>query len=400
MHSFEQARQIILDHVVPLGIERISLLEAGGRVIAEDFHAPAAMPAWDNSAMDGFAVRQSDCQVGAILKIVGYLAAGSIATSTLTPGTATKIMTGAPVPAEADAIIPFEDTCEHEGHISISRAVTVGEHIRLQAEDIRCGELVFKSGTVLRSAEIALLASFNQLLVSVFRRPQVAILATGDELVEPGVQPGAGQIINSNSFALATALRELGLQPILLGIARDNLASHLEKIAQGLKADVLITTAGVSAGDRDLVRDALEQLGVKAIFWKVDIKPGKPTAFALNDQTPVFSLPGNPVSTMITFEELVRPGLLKMMGCSRVLRPTFTATLMADVKKKAGRTRFLRVTLANGENGYQASLAGDQNTGILKTMIHANALAILPAAPDFIAAGTPVDIHLIGEQLF
>lgn len=400
MLSFIQARNTILEHIVTIGSEQVSILEAGGRVLAEDFHAPAPMPAWDNSAMDGFAVNHQDCELGATLKIADYVPAGQAAVNDLQEKTATRIMTGAPVPYGADAIIPFEDTLEQDGHITITQAVIAGDHIRFTAEDIKAGERILSKGAVLRAADIALLASFSQLFVSVYRRPQVAILATGDELVEPGVQPQAGQIINSNSLALATALRELGIQPILLGIARDNLESHLEIITKGLEAEVLITTAGVSAGDRDLVREVLNQLGVKGIFWKVDIKPGRPTAFALNGEAPVFSLPGNPVSTMITFEELVRPALLKMMGCQQVLKPTFTACIQENVRKKAGRTRFLRVKVSNSSKGYCASQSGDQNTGILKTMIDANAIAILPAEPDFIAAGTAVDIHFIDEHIF
>jgi molybdopterin molybdotransferase len=400
MHSFEQARTIILEHVVTIGSERISLLEAGGRVLAEDFYAPAPMPAWDNSAMDGFAVRHEECSLGSTLEITDYLPAGKPATNALQSNTAARIMTGAPMPYGADAVIPFEDTTEENNHITITHAVQAGDHIRFKAEDINAGECILSKGAVLRPAEIALLASFNQLLVTVYRRPQVAILATGDELVEPGGQPEAGQIVNSNSFALATALRELGINPVLLGIARDNLDSHLEVMTEGLKADVLITTAGVSAGDRDLVRDVLSKLSVKEIFWKVNIKPGRPTAFALKGKTPIFSLPGNPVSTMITFEEFVRPALLKMMGCRQVLRPMFTAIIQEDVQKKAGRTRFLRVKVCNSPHGYCATQSGDQNTGILKTMIQANAIAILPAEPDFIPAGTAVEVHFIDETPF
>lgn len=398
MLSFEEARQTILDHIAPLGIERVSLLEAGGRVIAEDLLAPWGMPIWDNSAMDGFAVRQADCADGATLKIEGYIPAGGFMDTPVAPGTAAKIMTGAPIPPGADAIVPFEETSEENGYVSINGPVKVGDHIRFQAEDVQNGECIIPAGTLLRPAEIGMLASFNQVIVPVYRRPRVAILSTGDELVEPGIQPADGQIVNSNSFAVATALREIGVQPLLLGIARDNLESHVEKMTEGLKADALITSAGVSAGDRDLVRDVLEQLGVKPVFWKVDIKPGRPTAFALNGDNPVFSLPGNPVSTMITFEELVKPALLKMMGFPRVMKPTVTATLLEDVKKKAGRTHFLRVFIATKDGAYTASTSGDQNTGILKTMIRANGLAILPAEPDFIAAGEQVNVHLIGDQ--
>jgi molybdopterin molybdotransferase len=234
-------------------------------------------------------------------------------------------------------------------------------------------------------------------IVPVYRRPRVAILATGDELVEPGTSPSSSQIINCNSFAVAAALKEIGAEPVILGIARDNRESHLQKISEGLKADALITSAGVSAGDRDLVRDILEELGVEPVFWKIDIKPGRPTAFATFGSKPIFSLPGNPVSTMITFEEFVKPALLKMMGHTSVLQPTVRATLRDGIKKKSGRTQFMRVhvTIENGR--YTATTSGDQNTGILKTMIRANGLAILPAPPDHIQAGEQVDVQLIGS---
>jgi len=396
MLSFQQARQTILDHVTPIGVERISLLDAGERIVAEDIIAPWNLPVWDNSAMDGFAVRQSDCPNGGTLTISGYIPAGGYSTDPVQPGTAVRIMTGAPIPPGADAVVPFEETSEEGDQVTIRGAVKVGDHIRFKGEDISEGENILTAGSLLRPAEIGLLATFNKVVVPVYRRPRVAILATGDELVEPGTPPSSHQIVNCNSFAVAAALKEIGAEPVLLGIARDNRESHLQKIKEGLKADALITSAGVSAGDRDLVRDILEELGVKSVFWKIDIKPGRPTAFAMCGDKPVFSLPGNPVSTMITFEEFVKPALLKMMGHHRVLHPTVRATLKDHVKKKSGRTQFMRVFVTNNNGHYTASTSGDQNTGILKTMIRANGLAILPAAPDQIAAGTQVEVQLIG----
>ena len=398
MLSFQQARQTILDHITPLGVERVGLLDASNRIVAEDIIAPWHLPVWDNSAMDGFAVRQSDCSDGCTLTISGYIPAGGYSTDPVQPGTAVRIMTGAPIPPGADAVVPFEETREEGDQVTIRGTVKVGDHIRVKGEDISQGENILTAGSLLRPAEIGLLATFNKVVVPVYRRPRVAILATGDELVEPGTPPSSHQIVNCNSFAVAAALREIGAEPILLGIARDNRESHLQKIKEGLKTDVLITSAGVSAGDRDLVRDTLDELGVKSVFWKIDIKPGRPTAFAMCGDKPVFSLPGNPVSTMITFEEFAKPALLKMMGHRRVLHPTVRATLKDHVKKKSGRTQFMRVFVTTQNGQYTASTSGDQNTGILKTMIRANGLAILPAAPDQIAAGTQVDVQLIGSD--
>ncbi|MBV5340317.1 MAG: molybdopterin molybdotransferase MoeA, partial [Deltaproteobacteria bacterium] len=254
-----------------------------------------------------------------------------------------------------------------------------------------------RGGTIVRPPEVNILASFGKVLVDVYRRPVVAILSTGDELVELGGLPGPGEIINSNALSLAAAVAEMGCIPRIVGIARDTRESHLEKLQEGLNADVLITSAGVSAGDRDLVRDVLSELGVEQIFWKVGIKPGGPTAFAMFKTTPVFSLPGNPVSTMITFEEFVRPALLKMLGHQRVLRPTFKAVLREDIRKKSGKVQIIRVILEFDEGNWFASSAGNQATAILKTMVDAQALAVLPAEGVFFAKGDEIDVHFYGN---
>jgi molybdopterin molybdotransferase len=400
MPSFSEARRIILHHVRPLGSERRSILEAAGRVIAEDVFAPREMPREDNSAMDGFAVRSSDCgEPGAVLRLCGYLPAGASAEGlAVAPGTAVKIMTGAPIPTGADAVVPFEKTAEKEDAVEIRGVVRVGDHIRKQGEDVKAGELAIPSGRVLRPPEIGMLASFGKVVVRVFRQARVAILSTGDELVEAGEAPGPGKIVNSNSFALAAAAQEIGAEPILLGIARDNRESHLEKIGRGLQADALITSAGVSTGDRDLVRPILAELGVKQVFRSVDIRPGRPTAFGVKGEIPVFSLPGNPVATMITFEEFVRPALLKMMGHRRVIKPLIQATLGEEVRKKPGRLQVLRVRLIYKDGKYLATTSGDQNTGILKSMVRADGLVLLPEEKEFFAAGDTVGVHLLGPD--
>ena len=379
MPTFEEARKIILDSVVPLGIERVMLLDAPGRVLAEEIAAPCDMPLWDNSAMDGYAVRSADCGEPATLTVTGFIPAGGLAEAAVTAGTAIKIMTGAPVPAGADTVVPYEETEEGDGWVKITGPLKKGEHIRFRGEDIRADEVVLTVGTVLRAPEISLLASFGRVFVPVFRRARVAVLSTGDELIEPGEPLSPGKIINSNALALAAAIKEVGAEPVVLGIARDNRESHRHMIGEGLAADALITSAGVSAGDRDLVREVAADLGVKQLFWKVDMKPGRPTAFGVKDGKPVFSLPGNPVSTMITFEELVRPALLKMMGHTRVIKPLITAILQEEVRKKAGRLHFLRVRVEVENGRYLARTSGDQNTGILRTMVNANGLAFLPS---------------------
>lgn len=395
--TFECARALILKYVSSLPSESVPLLGAAGRVLFKELRAPWDMPNWDNSAMDGFAVRAEDCQTEKPLLIDGYIPAGGTAAGlSVSPGKAIKIMTGAPAPVGCDAIVPVEETEENDGQVVIKGRVMVGDHLRVRGEDVQKGETVIAAGTLLRPAEINMLASFGLKTVTVFRRPKVAILSTGDELVEPGEPIGPGQIVNSNAYSLAAAVLEIGGDPLLLGIARDNRESLKAKLLEGLRADVLISSAGVSMGDRDLVCEMLQEVGVESLFWKVDIKPGRPTAFGVKDGTPVFSLPGNPVSSMITFEELVRPALLKMMGHQRVLKPFVKATLQEVITKKPGRVQFLRVQVVDNGERLTASSSGDQNTGILSTMLRANGIAVLPASLERAEAGEEVNVHMIG----
>ena len=395
MPTFEEARSIILKSVSPLGAERVALLDSLGRAIAEDIIAPWQMPCFDNSAMDGFAVREADCREPVSLKITGYIPAGGAATVPLESGCAIRIMTGAPLPQGCDAVVPVEETEESDGHVRIREKIVPRQHIRFRGEDVSQGETIIPQGTIIRSPEISMLASFGKAVVPVYGKARVAILSTGDELVELGEPLEDGKIINSNALSLAASVLECGATPIILGIARDNPESHREKMLEGLKADVLITSAGVSAGDRDLVRDILAELGVKQIFWKVDIKPGGPTAFALKEGKPVFSLPGNPVSTMVTFEEFVKPALLRMMGHRRVFKPFKRAVLQGKARKKPGKINFLRVRLTWENGRYLAYSSGDQNTGILKTMLMADAIAKLPADRTEFAPGEEVDVHIL-----
>lgn len=400
MPTYEEARKIILDNSTPLGVERVPILESLGRVIAEDLMAPWDMPLWDNSAMDGYAVCAADCaSLPVSLRVTGYIPAGGKVDARVEPGCAVKIMTGAPIPRYCDAVVPVEDTDAGSENVTITAPVLVRQHIRFAGEDVAIGERIIETGTLIRPPEISMLASFGKAFVPVFRRPRVAILSTGDELIELGEPPSAGRIINSNGLSLAAAVQEIGAIPVILGIARDNRENHREKMLEGLKADAFITSAGVSAGDKDLVRDVLAELGVEQLFWKVDMKPGGPTAFGMKDGKPVFSLPGNPVSTMVTFEEFARPALLKMMGHKRVLKPLMKATLQGDVRKKAGKINFLRVRLTHAEGKYLAYSSGDQHTGFLKTMLLADAIAILPADRISFSAGEEVDIHILSGNV-
>jgi molybdopterin molybdotransferase len=395
MASFEEARQWIVDAVAPLGAVEEPLLDALGQVIAEPIVAPRDMPLCNNSAMDGYAVRSADCRQPAELRIVGFLPAGSSQRFAVEPGCAVKIMTGALIPDGCDAVARLEDAEETQGRVVIRRPVEAGEHVRFAGEDFRCGEVVLAAGTVLGPAETSILASCGRVSVSTFRGPRVAILSTGDELVEPGEPALPGKVVNSNGLALAAAVKACGALPLLLGIARDARDSHLEKMREGLQADVLITSAGVSAGARDLVRSVLAELGMKQVFQRVAMSPASPTCFGLVGAKPVFCLPGNPVAALIAFALLVRPALLKIMGHSHVLDTFVTATLQETVKKKPGKVQILRVTLTCRDGRYWAIRAGDQNTGILKTLLHADGLAILPMERTMVSSGDEVSVQVL-----
>ncbi|MDZ4184829.1 MAG: gephyrin-like molybdotransferase Glp, partial [Desulfuromonadales bacterium] len=289
--SYEDAQQLILAQIQPLAAETVPLLEALGRAIAVGVIAPFDLPHFDNSAMDGYALRAVDSGPGKTLTVSGYLAAGSTEQPPVLPGCAVRIMTGAPLPPGADAVVPIEETENDGATVTLRGPLPPGNHIRRRGEDVRSGEEVLPVGTILRPAEISMLASLGRMDVAVHCRPRVAILSTGDELIELGEPLTAGRIINSNSWSLAASVLELGGVPVQLGIASDDRESLRAKLSAGLHCDLLITSAGVSAGDRDLVREILGELGAKQLFWKVDIKPGRPLAFAIKKGVPIFSLP-------------------------------------------------------------------------------------------------------------
>lgn len=389
-------RQLMLEQLTPLGVERIELLSALGRVLAEDVAAPWDMPRYDHSAMDGFALRSADCAApGGSLRIVGCVQAGGGPAGPVVPGSAVRIMTGAPVPADCDCVVPLEETRHSQDTVSILAPVRSGQHIRYQGEDVRAGEAFLREGALIEPPEIGMLAFFGKAGVQVYRRARVAILTSGDELVELGESPLSGRIINSNAFYLAAATRQIGAEPIILSIARDNKDSHREKILEGLKADALITTGGVSTGHWDLVPEVLAELGIRPVVRSSGVKGGGPKAFGMMGGIPVFSLPGKPVSTMMTFEEFVRPALLRLMGHRRVARPQLRAVLREAVTKKPGRIKYLRVRVELENGRYFAVTAGDQSTSMLRTMITANAVAVLSAERSEIAAGEEVDMHFI-----
>lgn len=394
MISVEQARAYILEHFAPLEPEHVPLLESLGRVLTHDIVAPMDVPPHDNSAMDGYAVRAQDIAGASAaspvrLRVLANLGAGYLPDAAVERGTAVRIMTGAVVPPGADTIVRFEETSEAvgekatgkgSGFVEILNEPSPGSNVRRAGEDIRKGQVVLTQGTQVRPVEIGLLASIGQSRVSVHRRPKVAILATGDELVDIDEPLAPGKIRNSNEYANAAAVTQAGGIALRLGIARDNLPDLTHKIRQGIEAgaDLFITSAGVSVGDYDIVKDVLNTEG-EMHFWQVNMKPGKPLAFGMIGKTPLLGLPGNPVSAVISFEVFARPAILTMLGKKRFDRPYVQAVLMERVENSAGRRNLIRVHVARNANGeYQARTTGEQGSGILTSVARANGLLEMP----------------------
>jgi molybdopterin molybdotransferase len=399
MPTLEEARRLILAHSKTLGTEAVELIDSLGLVTAEDIVAPFEMPLCDNSAMDGFAVRVADCYGVARLRITGFIPAGGMSTIPVEPGCAVRIMTGARIPPGADAVVPFEEAEVREEYVTIQAPVRASQHIRFAGDDVHRDEVVIPSGTVIRAPEINMMASFGRSQATVFRKPRVAILSTGDELVAAGEPLVAGKVVDSNGLSLAASVQACGATVERLGIAQDTRASHVAKMTVGLQADIFITSAGVSVGDRDLVRAVLTELGMTQVFYGVDVKPGGPTTFGVKDGRLIFCLPGNPVASMIIFDELVRPAILKTMGYQRILRPRVRAVLQEEVSKKPGAVKFLRVRLESRDGKLLAFSSGNQTTGMLKTLIRADGIAELAAERTSFSAGDEVDVRVISNNM-
>jgi molybdopterin molybdotransferase len=398
MPTFEEAQRLILEHSKTLGTEAVELVDSLGLVTAEQIVAPWDMPLCDNSAMDGFAVRVADCMGAAKLRVVGFIAAGGTSDVRVEAGSAVRIMTGARIPPGCDAVVPFEEAEDGKEWVTIPRPVQMHQNMRFAGDDVRKDEVIIAAGTVIRAPEINMMASFGKSRVTVYRRPRVAILSTGDELIGVGEPVVAGKVVDSNGVSLAAGVKECGAIVERLGIAKDTRESHVAKMTVGLQADIFITSAGVSVGDRDLVREVLAELGMSQVFYGVDVRPGAPTTFGLKDGRMVFSLPGNPVASMVVFDELVRPAILKTMGYKRVLRPWVRAVLQEDAAKKRGLVKFLRVRLESRDGKLLAFSSGDQMTGMLKTLVRADGIAKLAAERTSYAAGDEVDVHLISSN--
>lgn len=418
MVSVEEALQKILSCIEVLEPETKPILDCLGQVLAEDIRSTIDIPPLDNSAMDGYAVKAEDMRGASeaspkILSVTGKIAAGSMPRGEVKRGSAIRIMTGAPLPQGADAVVPFEDTDEvarkasHRdlSQIGILREVREGTNIRRKGEDIAKGSLVLKKGTVLRPAETGVLASLGHPAVAVIRRPIVSILATGDELTDIDQPLPAGKIYNSNTYTIAAEVRRYGGIAKILGIGRDSVRSLEQKIDEGLDSDMLITSGGVSKGDYDVVKDVLAKCG-EITLQTVCMKPGKPLAFGMigkgSRKISHLGLPGNPVSSMVTFEQFARPAILKMMGKSNLAKPSIRAIMEDDVVNTDVRRLFARVTVAKRNGKYYARVTGPQGSGILTSMVKANGLAVIPENTKRVKKGDIVEVQMLdwGEEVY
>jgi len=411
--SVDEALEKILERIDVLEAEESPILGCLGQVLAEDVSSPINIPPRDNSAMDGYAVRSADTRGASpksprLLRVIETVTAGATPRREVKAGTATRIMTGAPIPKGADSVVKFENTDEPERQgtpqkIGILTEVEPGLEVRRAGEDISAGSLVLKKGTVIRPAEVGILASLGRSKVMVIRRPVVAILATGDELVDVTQALPQGKIYNSNSYSLAALVLRYGGIPMMLGIAPDSDDSLVTKLRLGQNADMVLTSGGVSLGDYDRVREVLAKEG-EIIFWRVREKPGKPLTFGVlkgGRNIPFFGLAGNPVSAMVNFELFARPAVLKMMGKQKLAKPIVEAVVEEAIENTDGRRVFTRAIVEKRGGKYFARLTGPQGSGILTSMALANGLVIIPEDKPGVKRGDLVKVMMLdwGEEI-
>jgi molybdopterin molybdotransferase len=401
MISADQALEIVLENVAALGVERTPILDAVGRVLAEEIRSPRDIPGFDNSAMDGYAVQAADIAgaseaIPVRLRVVETIGAGQMPTRRLSPGEATRTMTGAPLADGADTIVQVERTRSIGDAVEILASAPERAFIRPRGEDLRAGELVIAAGKILSASDIGMLASVNRAMVEVVRRPRVAIVSTGDELVDVDESPTGAQVVNSSAYALAGAIREAGGEPTILKVARDTREEIRARLDEAMQFDAALSTGGVSVGQFDHVKGALDELGMRQLFHGVAQKPGRPLKFGTVGYRPIFGLPGNPVSTMVCFYLYARPALLKMAGRRTVGLPRVPARCAADIKLSKDLTEFVRVKLVRDSEGFVASPTGNQGSGILSSLSRADGLLIGPAAETLLKAGAQATVLLLG----
>ncbi len=402
----EAVERILAD--IPRGpVERVVLSEALGRVLASPAISPITIPAWDNSAMDGYAVRAADIErasldAPATLPVLETIAAGGFPTGPLPTGSAMRIMTGAPLPEGADTVVRVEDTDGGTTTVVVRNARDARKNIRYRGEDIQEGARVMEAGTPVHAAQLGVLASIGGAEVDVYQRPRVAIMTSGDELVDldrfDEVRAGR-KIVSSNSYTLEALVRAAGAVPVSLGTARDDREDIRTRLDRATACDLIVTSAGISVGEFDHLRGVLDEMGVELKFWRVRMRPGAPLGFGLLRGKPWIGLPGNPVSTMVTFDLFVRPALRKMAGHERLFRRPVRVTLEEPVSIGARLTHFLRATVRPGDDGQLlARLTGPQGSGILTSMARAEALLIIPEERPRVEAGESVHAFLLTED--
>ncbi len=400
MVTVEEAQKFVLEQIRSINAEEISLPECLGRTIARDYYSQDNIPPFDNSAMDGYAVSSPDVarasrESPVVLKVVEDLPAGSVAQREIRKGETARIMTGAAIPDGADTVIRVEKTRSEGRTVTIFGSIEAGKNIRLCGEDIRNGQLVLKKGTVVGPAEMGILASLGVDPVAAARPPTVGILATGDELVEIKEELTPSKIRNSNTYSLIGQVKESGGIPRNLGIAGDSKNEIRRKIEEGLKNDILIVSGGVSVGDYDYVKEVMTDLKGRIVFWKAAIKPGRPMVFAIINGRPVFGLPGNPAASMVSFEVFVRPAILKTLGRQNDNRREVSAVVEEEIKKKKGLRYFLRAHTRWEGGVYFTRKTGLQGSGILKSMVLANSLIVLPEEEEIIDKGRRVTVRFL-----
>jgi molybdopterin molybdotransferase len=399
MLSVEEARERVLAAVEPLEEIDVVVADALGLVLAADVVAPHSLPRFDNSAMDGYAVMAADCtgaseSTPVLLEVTGEVRAGDPGDLEVAAGTAVRIMTGAAVPPGADAVVPVEVTDEAHGKVAIKQAVDAGRHVRPAGDDIRAGDTAVRAGEELGAGELALLASLGASPVGVHRRPKVAVVVTGDELVPPEVEPSPGQIRDSNSVALDSLIRDAGADPISIGPVADERERVVEAFERAAElGDLIVSSGGVAVGKYDFVKDVVEELG-GIDMWRVAMQPGKPVVLGSVRGRPFLGLPGNPVSIHVSFEQFVRPAIRRLRGCTSLLRPTVSATLTSPLDKPAGRLHFVRVRLESGAGGWRATPTGPQGSHIQSSLVGCHGVARFGRDETRLEAGTPVVVEV------
>jgi molybdopterin molybdotransferase len=385
--SVTDAARAVIDRVPRLPGEHVPLEQAAGRILAADILAPRALPGFDNSAMDGYAARSAD--LPGTLPVAGVIAAGDLDVPALRPGAALRIFTGAPMPAGADTVVIQEDAVRDGDRVRLP-ASPAGDNVRVVGEDVAVGEIALPAGTRLTGWDIGLAAALGLEALPVARAPRVALIATGDELVDVATAPRPGQLVDSSVHALAALVREAGGVPERLGIARDDLASLADRLAAARDHDVVITTGGVSVGDKDHVREALAAAGISLELYKVAMRPGKPFSFGIRPgapPAPVFGLPGNPVSTVVGFELFLRPALLAMQGARVVDRPQVMVHVAGGYRKDRGRAHYLRARVVRHGDQLIATPHPKQGSAMLSSLVGCNALVVIGAELTELAPG-------------